>query len=204
MGLFKILFQLVKTPSLLIREKSRSATLFRSTFLAVAPTVLLFFALAVFHVKIQQISKIIAINSIIFGFLLIVADRWGARHASGLITEKKALLIGLLQFLSAIPGVSRLGICLTTARFLSLGRKESLMFSCLTGIPILFLAGAYSALGCFAGSQPAPPSINFFTIILSFALGYLSLRAFIRYIENCAFVVFGVYRIVFGLFLLFL
>jgi undecaprenyl-diphosphatase len=90
---------------------------------------------------------------------------------------------------------------------LSLGRGESLMFSCLTGIPILFLAGAYSILGSLASGsleEPSSMSINFFTIITSFLLGYLSLRAFIRYIERCSFVIFGVYRIVFGIFLLFL
>jgi undecaprenyl-diphosphatase len=198
----KCLIRSVKKPALLVNDKSRPATLLRSIFVAVIPTVLIVFVLSILHIKIQQTLKIIAINSIIFGFLLLLVDRWKANDASNMVTERKALFIGLSQILSVIPGVSRLGICLTMARLFSLGRRESLTFSGLTAIPVLFLAGAYSALENLHGQYAI--DINFLSVIASFVLGYLSLRIFIRYIGSCSFCFFGVYRIVLGLFLLFL
>ena len=53
---------------------------------------------------------------------------------------KNAFIIGLFQILALIPGVSRAGITMTTARFLKFNRVDSSKISFLLSIPAL--AGA--------------------------------------------------------------
>ena len=57
---------------------------------------------------------------------------------------KSALIIGLFQILSLIPGVSRSGISITAARFLNFNRFDAVKISFLLSIPTL---GAVSIFG---------------------------------------------------------
>ena len=57
---------------------------------------------------------------------------------------KSAIIIGIIQVVSLIPGVSRSGISITAARFLNFKRVDSAKISFLLSIPIL---GAVSLFG---------------------------------------------------------
>ena len=50
---------------------------------------------------------------------------------------KSAILIGLFQIISLIPGVSRAGITITGARFLKFSRYDAAKISFLLSIPTL-------------------------------------------------------------------
>ena len=78
-----------------------------------------------FLIKFGLIEKIrnletIAWMTIIFGLLLYVSDQFNLKkNLQNNFTFKSAIIIGLFQILSLIPGVSRSGIAITAARLLN-------------------------------------------------------------------------------------
>src|SRR5690606_24354446 len=74
--------------------------------------------------------EIVAWNAIIFGLVLLIADKVGSRfkHMEN-ITLPPALIIGFAQALALIPGTSRSGITITAARFLGYDRPDAARFS---------------------------------------------------------------------------
>src|SRR4249919_277757 len=82
----------------------------------------------------------IGIQLILFGWLLLLADRLPQRkHLEG-ATIRDGLYIGLAQVLALAPGTSRSGITITAGRWLGLDRDAAARFSFLMLIPIV--AGA--------------------------------------------------------------
>ena len=82
--------------------------------------------------------KVIGWTTLIFGILLYLSDRSSIQNKLNLnFTLKSSLLIGFLQILSLIPGVSRSGIAITGARTLKFNRYDSAKISFLLSIPTL-------------------------------------------------------------------
>ena len=85
---------------------------------------------------------IVAINAIIFGIIMWVADAWGRQQKRAEeLGAGAALLIGVAQAVAIIPGVSRSGITMSAGRLLGLTRVEAARFSFLLGIPAIAGAG---------------------------------------------------------------
>lgn len=87
-----------------------------------------------------------ALALLLAGLLLLVTDHLGLTVRRtihmGLID---ATVIGLLQVLSPLPGLSRTGLTITVARLLGYERHEAARFSLLLAVPF-FLANAIGAL----------------------------------------------------------
>ncbi|MDR3285639.1 MAG: hypothetical protein LBS83_03070 [Holosporales bacterium] len=150
-------------------------------------------------------SSIIAINSIVFGFLLLFIDRWKMLEQDGKITEKKAFFVGLTQiFALFMPGVSRMGVCITVLRFLGINRKESLKFSCLLAIPISLVSIAFDTLNLINYNEEIYFKFEPLIFILFSIFSFLILYALNKYIKNHSFFIFGLYRIILGGLILFL
>lgn len=199
----KIIFLI--SPLKSIKSRDFDMVYFKSIVIAVLPVLIVCLLLEILGIKIHQTLSVIAVNSMIFGTLLLWVDLIRKKESEQ-INEKKALLIGIMQFLSLIPGVSRMGICLTTARFCNLDRYESLKFSCITGIPILIISGAYSFLKCIYFDSPCslPISNIFLYGFIAMLLSIIVLSVFINYIKKYTFFILGVYRILFGFLILIL
>jgi undecaprenyl-diphosphatase len=84
----------------------------------------------------------IAIASIVFGVLLLAADKMGKhKRTEDKWDLKDTLIVGFAQAVSLIPGTSRSGITMTAALFLGYTREAAARFSFLLSIPVIFLAG---------------------------------------------------------------
>ena len=82
--------------------------------------------------------EVIGWTTLIFGILLYISDKYeNSLSVEKNFTYKSALLIGLFQVLSIIPGVSRSGITITAARILKFKRFEAGKISFLLSIPTL-------------------------------------------------------------------
>ena len=89
--------------------------------------------------------EIIAWMTIFFGILLYISDRNQLQNQiEDNLNYKSALIIGLFQVLSLIPGVSRSGITITAGRLLKFKRYDAAKISFLLSIPTL---GAVSLFG---------------------------------------------------------
>ena len=139
--------------------------------------------------------KIIAWCTLIFGIILFLADksRFDKKISSNL-NFKTILIIGLFQILALIPGVSRTGITITTARILRFNRFDSSKISFLLSIPALTGASVLSF------KDLVIQSIEFsylvlFAITFSFLFSYFTVKFFLSYINKFSLNVFVVYRI---------
>jgi len=89
--------------------------------------------------------KIIAWTTLIFGLLMYFADTFNIKKKIEKdLTIKNILIIGVMQILAVIPGVSRSGITITAGRFLNFDRHDSTKISFYLSIPALMGASVLS------------------------------------------------------------
>lgn len=120
------------------------------------------------------------------------------------ISYKQAAWIGFAQIFALIPGTSRAGSTIVGALLVGLSRKASAEFSFLLALPVLAAASGLDLLKHykeFAGENLMPLIVGF---VVSFIVAYLTMKIFIRFLEKFTFVGFGIYRIIFGIILLYL
>ena len=148
--------------------------------------------------------EIIGWTTLIFGILLYFSDRFKLnKNLKSDFSYKNAILIGIVQILALIPGVSRSGIVMTTARFLDFNRVDSAKISFLLSIPTL---AAVSIFGMYShiDNQNLTFSItNVFSILFSFIFSLITIKYFLRFIKNFSLKIFVVYRIFLGVVILY-
>jgi len=118
------------------------------------------------------------------------------------IQYKHALWIGIAQTFALIPGTSRAGASIIGGLLVGLGRKASAEFSFLLALPVMLAASGFDLLKhyqAFTGANLLVLGVGF---VVAFMSAWLVMRLFIQFLEHFTFVAFGVYRILFGLFLL--
>jgi len=143
--------------------------------------------------------KIIAWTTLIFGILLYFSDRSQIKNKLDMkLSYKNILIIGLLQVLAIIPGVSRSGIVITASRFLNFDRIDSSKIAFYLSIPAL---GGASFLGLKDVFETGIilNLIFIYSIILSFIISYLTIKYFLFYVKNFNLNLFIYYRILLAL-----
>ena len=147
--------------------------------------------------------KVIAWTTIIFGILLYINDKSKLENKiDNKFNLKTALIIGLFQVLSLIPGVSRSGITITAGRLLNFKRYDSAKISFLLSVPTLGAISIYGLRNIILSEDLNFSILNFISIILSFLFSYLTIKYFLKFIENFSLKLFVIYRIFLGSMLL--
>ena len=140
--------------------------------------------------------KIIAWTTLIFGLLMYFADTFNIKKKIEKdLTIKNILIIGVMQILAVIPGVSRSGITITASRFLNFDRHDSTKISFYLSIPALMGASVLSLKDAINENI----EFNLFliiSIILSFIFSYLTIKYFLIYTKKFSLKFFVIYRIV--------
>ncbi|MFC3283905.1 undecaprenyl-diphosphate phosphatase [Litchfieldella rifensis] len=159
-----------------------------------------------FHdiIAIGMRSPLILAGSLIgFGLLLSYAD-WGKRgyRSEYQLTLKDALLIGFAQALALIPGTSRSGITITAALLLGMSREGAARFSFLLSIPVIVLAGGLEACTLVLDPRVVDWPALVSGTLLSGISAFLCIHYFLAFIKRIGMQPFVVYRVVFGLWLL--
>jgi len=120
------------------------------------------------------------------------------------VSYSQAAWIGFAQVFALIPGTSRAGATIVGGLLTGMSRKASAEFSFLLALPVMGATSGYSFLKhheAFMGANWPVLAAGFVT---AFIIAYLTMRLFIRFLENFTFVAFGIYRILFGALLLWL
>ena len=140
--------------------------------------------------------EIIAWTTLIFGILMYFADTFKIKkNIEKDLTIKNILIIGILQILAIIPGVSRAGITITAGRFLNFDRHDSTKISFYLSIPALMGASVLSLKDAVNENL----EFNLFlivSIILSFIFSYLTIKYFLIYTKKFSLKFFVIYRII--------
>lgn len=178
--------------------------LFLKIFISSLPVMVIGFFLVKFGFieKIRNL-EIIAWMTIIFGILLYVSDRFSlSKDLDKNFTYKSAILIGLFQILSLVPGVSRSGIAITAARLLNFKRVDSAKISFLLSIPILGAVSFFGIKNLFLLNDIYLIKLNLLSIFMSFVISLLTIKYFLKYINRFNLNLFVFYRILLGLILI--
>ncbi len=146
--------------------------------------------------------EIIAWTTLFFGFILYFSDQSKTKkNISKNLNLKSIIFIGIFQILALIPGVSRAGITITAARFLNFNRVDSTKISFLLSIPALIGASSLGITDAFKESL----EINYLSIIatiLSFLFSFITVKYFLKYVNNFSLNIFVIYRVFLGIILL--
>ena len=147
--------------------------------------------------------KIIGWTTIIFGIVLYISDRFEvSRKLENNFTYKSAMLIGIFQILSLIPGVSRSGIAISVSRILKFSRYDSSKISFLISIPILFAVSFFGISNLISSQNLNFSLLNLTSILFSFIFSFLTIKFFLKYIKQFSLNIFVAYRLILGIVLL--
>ena len=147
--------------------------------------------------------EVIGWTTLIFGILLYISDRYKLeKHISTDFSYRSAILIGLFQILSLIPGVSRSGISITAARFLNFKRFDAAKISFLLSIPTLGAVSVFGLKNLFTSQDTSISLLNLISIFFSYIFSLMTINYFLKYIKNFSLNIFVSYRILLGLVLL--
>ena len=147
--------------------------------------------------------EIIGWATIVFAIILHLSDlRNNKKTIKKNLTVKNVIIIGLSQILSLIPGVSRSGIVITSARFLNFSRVESARISFLTSIPVLALISGYNLYKIYLEKSINISITNLSGVLLSFIFSYLTILMFVNFLKKFNLQLFVIYRIILGVMIL--
>ncbi len=146
----------------------------------------------------QVVSAMLIIYGIAF---IIVENRKKTVRVRGMdeMTYKTAILIGLFQVLSIIPGTSRSGATILGAIILGCSRETAAEFSFFLAIPVMFGVSLLKIVtydGALAGGDIA---VLLTGMAVAYVVSLIAIRFLMNYVRKHDFKVFGWYRIALGI-----
>ena len=149
---------------------------------------------------------VVAVMLIVYGIAFLFVEKWNATRKFsitevGKIDYRTAVLMGLFQCLSLIPGTSRSGSTILGAIILGVSRGAGAEFSFFMAIPTMLGASALKLLKYLMEGVSATGTEIMVLItgcVVSFLVSLIVIRGLMAYVRNHSFSVFGVYRIILG------
>ena len=190
-------------------QRDKTALRFtRNLLIAFFPAVVLGLALGDIIDALLENALVVAWALIIGGVAIIVIERLvkvapapevehPAQMVAG-VSLKQSIMIGLVQCLAIIPGVSRSGATIMGAVALGIDRKTAADFSFFLAVPTL--AGA-TALQLFKHQDQIQPGMIGNILIgaaVSFVVAIVVVKLFVAFVQRHGFTPFGWYRIAAG------
>ncbi|WP_419765767.1 MAG: undecaprenyl-diphosphate phosphatase [Arcobacter sp.] len=159
------------------------------------------------QVKAMFSIEIVAIMFIIGGIIFLIVEKFYDEKKSHItdveqVTYKQALYIGIAQIFALIPGTSRAGSTIIGAMLVGLNRKASAEFSFLLAFPVMCATTGYDLLKHYKDFTDANFVVLAVGFVVAFFVAYLTIKLFLKFLQNFTFVAFGIYRIIFGVVLL--
>ncbi|EME62706.1 undecaprenyl-diphosphate phosphatase [Amycolatopsis decaplanina] len=146
--------------------------------------------------------RITATTLIVFGLILLVADRIGKQQRTlDHLTVPHGLGFGFAQALALIPGVSRSGGTTSAGLLLGYTRAEAAEYSFLLALPAVFGSGLYKLTDIGKDGAPAQWGPTILATLVAFGVGYAVIAWLMSYIKTKSFVPFVIYRLVLGVLL---
>ena len=144
---------------------------------------------------------VIAMTLVIYGVAFIVIensakDKIPKTNRLEQISCKEALLIGLFQVLSIVPGTSRSGATILGAMLIGCSRGLAAEFSFFLAIPVMF---GVSFLKIITHEGAIEWGLLLTGMLVSYVVSMIAIRFLMNFVKKHSFSGFGWYRIVLGL-----
>ena len=149
----------------------------------------------------------VAITSVIGGIIILLVE---ARRTAGTVQQleqvgvRDAILIGLAQCASLIPGMSRSGSTIIGGLLVGLNRKVATEYSFFLALPTLIIATCYQmwkSRALFRSEDYVALGIG---LLVSFLVAWVVIAAFLTFVKRHTLRPFAYYRIAMGLLVLYL
>jgi undecaprenyl-diphosphatase len=145
----------------------------------------------------------VAGSLIVWSFVMVAAERLSSKtRPLTRITLTDAIVMGLVQCLALIPGVSRSGATISAGLFRGLDRVAATRVAFLLGIPALVGAGLFELKDALGGNVGLVPVLV--GTVVSFIVAYASVAWLLRFVVKHSIEVFAFYRILLGIVILIL
>ena len=140
---------------------------------------------------------VIALTLVVGGVWLLLAERLGWQdRTDDSLSNAGAFITGVAESTALVPGMSRSGSTISMAMLLGLTRESAARFSFLLGIPAIAAAAAKEGLHVLkAGVTPHDAELFLVGMVVSAAVGYLTIRYFLKYLAGHSLDLFAYYRI---------
>ncbi len=141
-------------------------------------------------------------NIVLVGVALLVTGtvlfltQW-AQNEHRPLTGWRAFLMGIVQAIAIIPGISRSGSTVSVGMFLGIPREKVAKFSFLMALPLIFGATIMKAKDAFATESFVWSGIIIGTVT-AFLFGYFAVKWLLRAIIRGRLYIFGFYCLVLG------
>lgn len=112
------------------------------------------------------------------------------------ISYKQALIIGIAQSVSVVPGVSRAAATIVGGMLSGLKRKTAVEFSFVLAVPTMFAATSldlWQSAKNFSSSDFQTLAVGF---VASFIVAIFSIKFLLKFVQTHTFIPFGVYRVI--------
>lgn len=184
-----------------------SIELYKKLFVAFLPTAFVGLVLYKIIKSLLFNPVVVSISLIIGGIILVIVEKKKLLHSAEdieleNISYKNAFVIGLIQSVSVVPGVSRAAATILGGMYRGLSKKNAMEFSFLLAVPTMCAATGLDLLKTKAVFTSSEYLMLGAGSVIAFISAWFSVKLFINFVEKRGFVVFGYYRIILGLFFL--
>lgn len=148
---------------------------------------------------------VVSVMLIIYGIAFIAIEK--RNKAAGIstmneMTYKTALLIGMFQVLSIIPGTSRSGATILGAILIGCSRPLAAEFSFFLAIPIMFGVSFLKIVTNDYIMTSNEWMLLVIAMVVAYVVSLIAVKFLVNYVRRHDFTVFGWYRIVLGVLVL--
>jgi len=166
-----------------------------------------------FKSKVDELLEniwVVATSLLLGGIVLLFVDKWFAKNeeeGEEEVSYKTGFIIGTIQSIAMVPGVSRSAATIIGGLSQKLTRKAAAEFSFFLAVPTMFAATVKSI---WDEKELLMESTNneFWLLLVgnlvAFVVAYAAIKSFISFLNKHGFKFFGYYRIALGLVLLIL
>lgn len=142
-----------------------------------------------------------ATTLIVFGLLLLYADRLGGSRKFETFGWRDAAIVGLAQACALQPGVSRSGVTVTAARWVGFERSDAARLVFLMSIPVIAAAGVFSFIdiGGFSGIPSDFRAAFLWGVASSAVTGWVAVWGLLAFVRSRDFSPFVAYRVMLGI-----
>lgn len=150
---------------------------------------------------------IVPIALILGGIIIILVEKYiqnKAKNQNKVINSKESFVLGVVQTLAFIPGVSRSGAIIIGGLLRNISRVEVVEFSFMLALPTMFAATSLDLLKTgftFSNNEWLLLGTGFVT---AFIVALIAVKTFLKFITTNSFKPFGWYRIIVGVIFLFI
>ena len=144
--------------------------------------------------------QVIAISLIVFGLVLGITDRMGAKDREiSQLTFKHGIWFGIGQALAVIPGVSRAGGTISVGLALGYTRAAAARYSFLLAVPAVLASGLYEFAKSAKNLGGVDLAATGVATVVSFIVGILVISGLLKYLSKGSFWPFVIWRVAVGI-----